>query len=316
MQRFLRKTYAIGLKCLGFFSICFLWTCTGGPPSGPSEDGLPLIVATTGMIADGIRNIAGDRLEVRALMGPGVDPHLYKASRDDLRLFREADMIFYNGLHLEGKMAEVLGKLGREKKVVPVAEVISPERLIPVNPDEKLYDPHVWFDIPLWKQVVEEISLELQAFDPEGKEVYQGRAAQYQASLDSLDRYIREKIDSIPQERRVLITAHDAFTYFGKAYQIEVKALQGISTLSEFGLRDVLDMVNFIVDRKIKAVFVETSIPRKSLEAVVEGCREKGHEVVIGGALYSDAMGEKGSPEGTYTGMVRYNVNTIYQSLR
>ena len=274
------------------------------------------IVATTGMILDAVENIAGEHADVVALMGPGVDPHLYKATHGDLERLTEADVIFYNGLHLEGKMGEVFEKLSRIKPVVAVAENIPEERLRKVPGFQGAYDPHIWFDVRLWAEAAKGISAFLQEYDSVHRDEYRERSEIYLKKLDSLDAAVKTSLQQIPATQRVLITAHDAFGYFGDAYDIEVRGLQGISTLSEFGLRDVTDLVNFIISRKVKAIFVETSVSQKSIEAVMEGCREKGWAVKIGGSLFSDAMGNAGTREGTYVGMVNANVRTIVESLR
>ncbi len=281
-----------------------------------NENAKMYIVATTGMIADAARNIVQDQAEVEAMMGPGVDPHLYKATRDDLTLLRKADLVLYNGLHLEGKMGEVLEKLARQKPVMAVGEAIDPSLIQPDETGTAAIDPHIWFDVQIWIKVVEQISQRLQKENPQQAEFYQKNAQIYLEKLEKLNQTVQAQIQSIPPSQRVLITAHDAFGYFGKAYEIEVKGLQGISTVSEFGLKDISSLVDFIVERKIKAVFVESSIPRKSLEAVVKGCQNQGHAVKIGGTLFSDAMGEADTPEGTYIGMVRHNVRTIVEGLK
>lgn len=297
--------------------LLLLVACTGtSDPAGEVPADGYRVICTTGMIADAVSQVMGERAQVTALMGPGVDPHLYKATQGDLRRLMDADLVFYNGLHLEGKMGEVLEKVGRLKPVIAVAEGISQERLLNSTDYAGAYDPHLWFDVSLWADVVAHIGAVLQEQDPESADFYAGNARRYQAELRELHEVVKTAIATIPASQRVLITAHDAFEYFGRAYNIEVRGLQGISTMSEYGLRDVAELVNFIVKRRIKAVFVESSVPRKSLEAVVEGCRQRGHEVQIGGTLYSDAMGAEGTPEGAYTGMVRYNVNTIVSSLK
>ena len=283
----------------------------------PDDKNRPLkLVCTTGMIGDAIKTIAGPEAEVVTLMGPGVDPHLYKATQGDLRQLSTADAIFYNGLHLEGKMGEVLEKVARQKPVIAVAEGLPEERLINSSDYASAYDPHIWFDVARWRAAVSYAGEELVALDTTHAPAYRKRLRVYLRQLDSLDRWVRTEVRKIPEPQRVLITAHDAFTYFGEAYEIEVRGLQGISTVSEYGLRDISELVNFITERQIKAVFVESSVPRKSLEAVVEGCARRGHQVEIGGTLYSDAMGAAGTPEGNYPGMVRANVNTIVKALR
>lgn len=273
------------------------------------------IVATTGMIADAAENIAGEHANVIALMGPGVDPHLYKATQGDLQRLTDADVIFYNGLHLEGKMGEVFEKLGGRKPVIAVGEDIPKDNLRKAAGFQGAYDPHIWFDVKLWQEAVKAIAEFLQEYDTAHQSEYERRSKIYLHRLDSLDSAVRESIVRIPATQRVLITAHDAFGYFGDAYEIEVRGLQGISTLSEFGLRDVTDLVDYILERKVKAIFAETSVSGKSIEAVVQGCRQKGWNVKIGGRLFSDAMGAEGTSEGTYIGMVHANVKTIVESL-
>ena len=274
------------------------------------------IVTTTGMIGDAAERVAGNVAEVISLIGPGVDPHLYKASQGDLEKLTSADIIFYNGLHLEGKMGEVLEKLGRLKAVIAVTKDI-PDTLLRTAPGfAGAHDPHIWFDVSLWKNTVITIRNELSVRYPLYDSVFRSNAARHLQELDSLHNEVIENISKLPPEKRVLITAHDAFGYFGDAYHIEVRGLQGISTLSEFGLRDVTDLVNFITERKIKAIFVESSVSPKSIQAVIDGCRKKNWEVSIGGILYSDAMGPEGTPEGTYPGMVRANVKIITEALK
>ncbi len=274
------------------------------------------IVATTGMIADAVANIAGNHADVTAIMGPGVDPHLYKATHGDLNKLTEADVIFYNGLHLEGKMGEVFEKLGKIKPVIALGEAVPEDMLRKVPGFQGAYDPHIWFDVQLWKQAVGNIGEFLRTYDTAHREDYTQNARRYLRQLDSLDTLIKTSLEAIPEEQRVLVTAHDAFGYFGDAYNVEVRGLQGISTVSEFGLRDVTDMVDFIITRKVNAIFVESSVSPKSIEAVVEGCRKKGWNVSIGGNLYSDALGAHGTPEGNYIGMVSANTSTIVQSLK
>ncbi len=303
---------------------CLVWLAIAGAvagcgrlESGHREPGTKIkIVTTTGMIADAASTIAGEHAEVIALMGPGVDPHLYKATHGDLERLSEADVIFYNGLHLEGKMGEVFEKLSRIKPVVAVSEGIPENLLRKVPGFQGAYDPHIWFDVKLWQHAVRRISGFLQEYDSINGSDYKENGEGYLRKLDSLDRSVRASIQEIPSTQRVLITAHDAFGYFGDAYGIEVRGLQGISTMSEFGLRDVTELVDFIITRKVKAIFVETSVSRKSIEAVMEGCRQKGWNVRIGGNLFSDAMGAAGTPQGNYTGMVSANVKTIVDALK
>lgn len=274
------------------------------------------VVATTGMIADVARNVAGDHANVVGLMGPGVDPHLYKASQGDVRTLADADLILYNGLNLEGRMADVLVRMARTKPTVAVTETIPEELLSEPDAFGGHFDPHVWFDVSLWKFAVQRIKQALIDVDPVHRDDYESNAHAYLELLDELDQYAREKIAEIPPESRVLITAHDAFGYFGSAYGLEVVGLQGISTDTEVGLRDIQELVSFIVDRGINAVFVESSVSPRAIEAVVEGALRRGHTVRIGGELFSDALGDAGTPEGTYIGMFRHNVDTIASALR
>ena len=280
-------------------------------PVQHTESRRPHILATTGMVADMIQHIAGDSASVEALMHAGVDPHLYKASQGDLRKILDADYLFYNGVHLEGKLASILEKQARVKPVIAVGETIN--NLIAVG--DGIYDPHIWFDVSIWKKATAHAADELARLDTTNRAYYLANARAYILRLDSLDTWIHERIASIPSNQRVLVTAHDAFSYFGRAYGIQVRGLQGISTLSEFGLQDVSSLVDFLVTRHIPAVFVESSVSDRSLKAVLAGVHQRGGHVQIGGNLFSDAMGTPGTPEGTYIGMVTYNVNTIVKAL-
>ena len=276
------------------------------------------IVATTGMIGDAVAMLAGDKAEVTVLMGPGVDPHLYKATQGDLNALRSGDIIFYNGLHLEGKMQEVFDRLATTKKVFPVAAGIPESKLRTVAQVNGIstHDPHIWFDVQLWMLAVAEIGKQLSASDPTNAAFYATQTTKYLEQLAALDVFVKEKMSAIPETHRTLITSHDAFGYFGAAYGIRVKGLQGISTAAEFGLKDITDMVNMIIAEDIKAVFVESSVSEKSIQAVIEGCHQKNHNIKAGGTLYSDAMGAAGTPEGNYIGMVTHNVEVIYAALK
>jgi len=296
------------------FVVILLGAISCQPKKEESDLAKLKIVTTTGMIEDAVKNIAGNRVEIQSLMGPGVDPHLYKATQGDLQKLTNADIVFYNGLHLEGKMGEVLEKLARTKTVIAVASEIEEDRLRTIT--NGVHDPHIWFNVDLWKEAVIVATKVLIEKDSAYAEEYTINSKKYLTALDSLHQHILEKIKEVPESQRVLITAHDAFGYFGDAYGVEVRGLQGISTVSEFGLKDVTELVNFIISRKIKAIFIETSVSEKSINAVVEGCREKNWDVKIGGSLYSDAMGAAGTPEGTYVGMVNRNVSTIVEALK
>lgn len=274
------------------------------------------IVCTTGMLGDAVHNIVGSQANVVSIMEPGVDPHLYKATQGDLKILSDADVIVYNGLHLEGKMGEIFEKLKNRKTILVAADGVSKEKLINSTDFQGAYDPHLWFDVELWSKVANYLGSELSKMTSLNQDSLSTNTNRFIEELKKLDKWVIQELDQIDSSKRVLITAHDAFGYFGRAYHIEVKGLQGISTMSEYGLRDISQLVNFISERTIPAVFVESSVSDRSLKAVVEGCKAKGHEIKIGGTLYSDAMGEKGTAEGTYIGMVKYNVNTIVEGLK
>jgi manganese/zinc/iron transport system substrate-binding protein len=295
-------------------------TCCG--PVGEAElaqvapDEPVRVVATIGMIADAVEHVGRGRVEVEGLMGPGVDPHLYKASEGDVRRLERADVVFYGGLHLEAKMAEVLERIGDERRTQAVTDAIPRARLLAPPEFEGQYDPHVWFDVRLWMQAVGQIRDTLTAADPAHAALYRRNAAAYLAELEELDRYVRARAATVPAGRRVLVTAHDAFNYFGRAYGFEVRGLQGISTASEAGAGDVQALARFIAERRIPAIFVESSVSSRTIEAVQEAVRARDFDVEIGDSLYSDAMGDAGTPEGTYIGMVRHNIDAIVEGLR
>ena len=286
------------------------------PEAGRDTTSGPLrVVATTGMIGDAARRLGGEHVAVTALMGPGVDPHLYKASEGDVRLLADADLILYNGLHLEGKMGDVLVKMARTRPVVAVSEDLPRDELREPPEMAGQYDPHVWFDVALWAKTLAPIERELARLAPAHAATFAANRQAYEAELAELDAWVKERIATIPLEQRVLITAHDAFGYFGRRYGIRVVGLQGISTLAEAGLKDVDRVVDEIVAKRIPAIFVESSVPRRAIEAVESAVRSRGHQVVIGGQLFSDALGAADSPAGNYPGMVRANVETIVRSL-
>ncbi len=274
------------------------------------------VVATVGMIADVVREIAGDRAEVANIIGEGVDPHLYSPTRGDVLLLQRADIIFYNGLMLEGRMADVLIRMARRGRPVhAVTEAILEKEDYVILDEDEYYDPHVWMDVGGWMVATKVIARALAEFDPNQAEAYQSRATAYRERLVELDAYARRVLGSIPEDKRVLVTAHDAFGYLGRAYGIEVRGIQGISTDSEAGVRDIENLVAFLVEREIPAIFVETSISDKNVRAVIEGAAARGWRVQIGGELFSDAMGPAGSYEGTYIGMIDHNVTTIARAL-
>jgi manganese/zinc/iron transport system substrate-binding protein len=249
-------------------------------------------------------------------MGPGIDPHLYKASEGDLRRLERADVIFFGGLHLEAKMADVLERIGERRATQAVTAAIPRNALLRPAAFAGQYDPHVWFDVTLWMKAVEQVRDRLAELDPGSADLYGRNAAAYLEELRDLDDYVHEQALRVPEGRRVIITAHDAFNYFGQAYGFEVRGLQGISTAAEAGAGDVQSLARFIADNEIPAIFVESSVSSRTIEAVREAVRARGFDVRIGGSLFSDAMGDPGTPEGTYVGMVRHNIDTIVEGLR
>ena len=284
--------------------------------TGTGPKGYPYQIATTvAMISDIVRQVAGQHAVVEGVVGEGVDPHLYAASINDVKAFYAADVIFYNGLMLEGKMSDVLVRVGRNKPVHAVTEAIQQAADYVITDESEHYDPHVWMDVAGWMRAVKVVRDVLQEFDPAHQADYSENADAYLKKLEQLDAYAKEAVSSIPEEKRVLITAHDAFGYMARAYGLEVRGIQGLSTEAEAGLRDIELLVEFLVEHKIPAVFVESSVPRKSIEALIEGAGAKGHKVVVGGELFSDSMGKPGTPEGTYIGMIDHNVTTIARAL-
>ena len=274
------------------------------------------IVTTTGMITDVARNVAGERAHVTGLIGSGVDPHLYKPTRSDIAELTKADIVFYNGLLLEGKMTDALIRVATAgKKVYAVTELIDADELLEPEDFEGLYDPHVWMDPSLWAKTVSVIKEKLTELDPEGKEVYSLNTREYLKKLKALDTYAEKTLASVPDKSRILVTAHDAFNYFGRRYKFEVLGIQGLSTESEAGVKDIEHMVDVIVKQEIPAVFVESTVSSRYVEALIEGAKARGHSVVIGGELFSDAMGNPGTYEGTYIGMIDHNISQIASAL-
>jgi len=290
-------------------------TSSASQSTGPSAYPYP-VAATVGMITDIVRNVAGDKAEVQGIIGEGVDPHLYKPTRTDVVKLNGADIVFYNGLMLEGKMGDVLVRVaGRGKPVHAVTQTILEQGDYVMTDEAQHYDPHVWMDVAGWMRAVAVVADALAAFDPANADVYRSNADAYLAQLEKLDAYAERVIGSIPENQRVLVTAHDAFNYLGRAYGLDVRGIQGLSTESEAGLQDIERLVQFLADRDIPAVFVETSVADKNVRALVEGAKAKGHNVKIGGELFSDAMGPAGTYEGTYIGMIDHNVTTIARAL-
>jgi manganese/zinc/iron transport system substrate-binding protein len=299
--------------------VSLMWVSGCGPESEPETQASATqlnVVCTTGMIADMVSRIGGEQVHVVGLMGPGVDPHYYKATQGDLKHLTQASTIFYNGLFLEGKMEDIFEKMARQKTVVAVSRAIDENRLRRPPEFKGHFDPHIWFNVDMWSAAIPAVERTLAESVPSAAAQFHERAVAYKAELDELHAWVTQQVAQVPESGRILVTAHDAFGYFGDAYGIEVLGLQGISTVAEYGVNDVRHLVDIIVDRKVKAIFVESSVPERSINAVREGCEARGHDVVIGGTLYSDAMGEAGSGADTYTGMVRTNVSTIVAALK
>ena len=311
----------IGILVLTIAIVCLAAGCGSRDRTQAPADGTLRVVATTGMIGDAAGRIAGEHATVESLMGPGVDPHLYKASESDVRRLSEADLILYQGLYLEGRMVDILGKIGRTRQVLAVGETLPTSELISFSPGAApagsygAHDPHLWFDVDIWSRLLGPIADKLAELLPEHADEFRANAEAYEQELRELDRWVQQRIDELPEQRRVLVTAHDAFSYMGRRYGIEVIGIQGISTVAEAGLKDLDRVVDLVVERKIPAVFVESSVSPRSIEALQRACKDRGHQVAIGGQLYSDAMGAADSDAGTYPGMVRSNVNTIVDAL-
>lgn len=276
-----------------------------------AADGKLNVVATTGMIADTARRIGGDLAEVRALMGPGVDPHAYRQTRSDIVAMARADLVLWNGLFLEAQMEDVLGDLARRTTVRAVAEAVPQENLVAHDDYTERFDPHVWMDPKLWRAVAIDVRDAMSAQAPENAAVYEANAKTFLTEIDALAAYASASLASVPEEARVLVTAHDAFNYFGRAYGFDVIGIQGISTESEAGLNRITSLVDMLVTRDIRSVFVESSVSDRSIRALIEGAAARGHKVRVGGELYSDAMGAPGTYEGTYIGMIDHNVTVI-----
>lgn len=273
------------------------------------------VVATTSMIADALKQIGGNRVEVTALMGPGVDPHIYRQTRSDISAMTKADAVFWHGLYLEAQLESFFKDLAKRKTVIALAETLPKEKLLG-NPNyANRFDPHVWMDPRMWKEVVTAARDSLIKLDPKGTEIFSANMQRHLAEIDALATYAEKSLSTIPEASRVLITAHDAFNYFGRAHRFEVLGIQGISTESEAGLKQIEELVSVIVTRKIGAIFIESSVSDRNVKALIEGAAAKGHKVVIGGELYSDAMGAPGTYEGTYIGMIDHNVTVITRAL-
>ncbi|MGY0391362.1 metal ABC transporter solute-binding protein, Zn/Mn family [Bizionia sp. KMM 8389] len=275
------------------------------------------VVTTTTMITDLVQNIGGDQIHVQGLMGSGVDPHLYKASEGDVNKLANADVVFYGGLHLEGKLVEVFEKMSNQNiKTIAVSDALNKETLIGSEFFASNYDPHIWFNVENWIAITEFVVKNLSEANPEHEAFFKKNGTEYINKLQALNKQIKETINTLPAEQRILVTAHDAFNYFGQAYGFNVVGLQGISTATEAGVQDVQNLSKFIIENRVKAIFVESSVPKRTIEALQAAVKSKGFNVQIGGTLYSDALGNAGTEEGTYIGMFTYNVNTIVNALK
>jgi manganese/zinc/iron transport system substrate-binding protein len=285
------------------------------PHGRATAQGTLTVVATTGMIADAARQVGGDLVEVRGLMGPGVDPHSYRQTRSDIVALARADVVLYHGLYLEAQMQDFLLDLAERGTVSAVADDLPRDLLLGHDDYEDKFDPHVWMTPDLWRLVVENVRDALVAAQPDSADLFHANATAHLADLADLSTYATEILTSVPSQSRVLVTAHDAFNYFGRAYGFEVLGIQGISTESEAGLQRIASLVDVLVERGVRAVFVESSVSDRNIRALIEGAASQGHEVVIGGELYSDAMGAEGTYEGTYIGMIDHNATTIAGAL-
>ena len=295
-----------------FLIALLFWSCTSASKSARTK---PLIVATTSILADGIQELVGDQAEVVALMPAGVDPHLYKASVRDLDLLTQADLVVYHGLYLEGKMTEIFEKLAKQQVLIDVSKGIPTNKLIRSGPESHSVDPHVWFDISLWSAALAYASQELQIWQPSWKSQLQANTRAYMDQLDALDQRTKLQVHELVQRKQVLVTAHDAFAYFGKAYGLQVYSLQGLSTLSEPGLRDLTELITVIQTYRVKAIFAEQTISPKALQAVARGAAEKSQVVKLAGPLYTDSLDAPNTPAGTYIGMFETNLQLIYSQL-
>ncbi|HSH01586.1 MAG TPA: zinc ABC transporter substrate-binding protein [Anaerolineae bacterium] len=306
----------IFIRVGGLMMLMFLLVACGGGETevGGNSEQLQ-IVTTIGQITDITEIVGGEHVNVNGLMGPGVDPHLYAASASDVNKLQEADIIFYNGLFLEAQMDDILEQLAERKTVVAVSAGADRAKLLASPTYEDEYDPHIWFSVPLWMTAVETVRDTLVAEDATNADDYEANAAKLLGELETLHAYVQAQAERVPAEQRILITAHDAFSYFGVEYGFEVRGLQGISTASEAGTGDVQALANYIVEKQIPAIFVESSVPVRTIEAVQAAVAAQDFEVAIGGELFSDAMGDDGTPEGTYIGMVEHNVDTIVGAL-
>ncbi len=316
MQRYLTSVFRHTVHS----ALLMIAVCSGCASSTQLDDrqdsaGKVRAVCTVGMVAELVRNVGGENVVVDQLMGSGVDPHLYKATRDDVAVVLSGDIVFYCGLLLEGKMSDVLGKLSKRQHVIAVTNKIDRASLLSASEAGDEFDPHVWMDVSLWSQSAEAVMEELSKLDPTNSEAYRSNLDHYQEQLQRLHSYATQSIASIPKESRILITSHDAFSYLGRAYGLEVVGVQGLSTESEAGLQQINHLVDMLVDRNIKSVFVESSVSEKNIMALIDGAKSRGHTINVGAELFSDAMGATGTYEGTYIGMIDHNITNIVRAL-
>lgn len=302
-------SYTLAIILIGLLFI----GCGGGAKT--PDSGKLKVVTTTTILADVLRELSGDLVEVEALMGPGVDPHLYKASAGDVGRMSKADMVVYNGLHLEGRMGEVFENI-KGKIIFAANENLSESELLDFETNPGYFDPHVWFDVPIWKEATVRMAKGLKELDPENKEEYDKNLEKYLIELDALDQYVKDRTQEVAEDKRILITAHDAFQYFGNRYGFQVMGLQGISTDAEAGASDVRQLADLIVEKQVKAIFVESSVPRKNIEALQEAVKSRGFDVAIGGELYSDSTGDVGTDAESYIGTLKENIDTIVDALK
>ncbi|MET3682889.1 manganese/zinc/iron transport system substrate-binding protein [Alkalibacillus flavidus] len=305
-----QKVWLVGLVWLCILIV--MAGCNQEQSDSNSDDGKVNVVTTIAQIGEPLSVIGGDRIEVESLMGPGVDPHAYNATQGDIATIEEADMVFYNGLDLEANMIEIFNEIGESNPVLAIAETVPEEALL--EETDGAVDPHIWFDLELWKDALDSAVEELKEYSPEDAEYLEENKQEYFAKIDEV-KQDAEKLKDIPEDQRILVTAHDAFGYFGEMHDLEVVGLQGLSTEDEIGVSDINDTIATVEEHEVPAIFVETSVNQDSIQAVIEGAEDKGLDLELGGELFSDAMGEPGTEEGTYLGMYRHNVNTIYEAL-
>lgn len=303
------------MKKIGFIALicCLILSCN----ETKSKNEKFTIVTTTSMITDLVKNIGGEKVNVQGLMGAGVDPHLYKASEGDVSKLSNADMIVYSGLHLEGKLVDVFETMKRQNvNTIAVSDALDKKDLISSTLFASNYDPHIWFNVEYWERITIYVANKLSEAQPENKDFFQANAENYLKKLKALKEELDAEIATLPVDKRRLVTAHDAFSYFGKAFDFDVVGVQGLSTATEAGVQDVQKTAAYIIDHKVKAVFIESSVPKRTIEALQAAVNSKNHEVIIGGTLFSDALGNPDTPEGTYIGMFKFNVHTIVEALK